>query len=56
MASVLGTLNGAAQENGTPTALGANELRYATAAQMVELPICEADVPLIELLVRGELP
>ena len=42
--------------SGTPKALGANELRYATPRQMEALPFCEADVPLIELLVRGELP
>lgn len=35
---------------GTPTALGAQALRYATAEEMKALPFCEADLPLIEAL------
>lgn len=36
--------------SGAPKPLGANELRYATPAQMRALPFCEADVPLLDVL------
>jgi 8-oxo-dGTP diphosphatase len=35
---------------GTPAALGANELRWASVDEMKRLPFCEADLPLIEAL------
>lgn len=39
--------------HGTPQALGAQALRYASPAEMQALPFCEADLPLIDELVRG---
>lgn len=39
--------------SGTPTALGAQALRYCTPAQMQMLPFCEADVPLLDALAHG---
>jgi 8-oxo-dGTP diphosphatase len=41
---------------GEPKALGAQALRFATPTEMQALPFCEADVPLLEGLVRGEVP
>lgn len=41
---------------GEPKALGAQAIRFATPAEMQALPFCEADVPLLESLVRGEVP
>lgn len=41
--------------SGTPQPLGANALRWLTFAEMQTLPFCEADVPLLQGLVRGEL-
>ena len=35
---------------GEPRALGANELRWASIAEMKALPFCAADLPLIEAL------
>lgn len=37
--------------SGTPTALGAHALRAATAEEMLALPFCEADLPLLRQLV-----
>lgn len=41
---------------GEPKALGAQAIRFATPAEMQALPFCEADIPLLESLVRGEVP
>lgn len=41
---------------GTPKPLGAADLRWLTPAQMQALPFCEADIPLLDALVAGELP
>ncbi len=41
---------------GTPQPLGAQALRYASPVEMQALPFCEADLPLIDELVRGLLP
>lgn len=41
---------------GEPRPLGAQALRFATAAEMTALPFCEADLPLLELLLAGTLP
>lgn len=35
---------------GTPTPLGAHEIRFLTPEQMKALPFCEADIPLLEEL------
>jgi 8-oxo-dGTP diphosphatase len=40
---------------GRPQPLHAHALRWASAEQMRELPFCEADLPLVESLARGEL-
>lgn len=40
-------------ESGTPKALGSQALRFCTPREMQALPFCEADVPLLEDLVRG---
>jgi 8-oxo-dGTP diphosphatase len=40
---------------GSPQPLGANALRYATPEEMKALPFCEADLPLLEALARGEV-
>ncbi len=37
-------------ESGEPQCLGAQELRFCTPAEMQKLPFCEADIPLLELL------
>lgn len=39
--------------SGTPKPLGAQALRFCTAAQMRSLPFCEADLPLLEALDQG---
>lgn len=41
--------------SGVPQPLSCHALRFATPAQMVQLPFCEADVPLIEALAAGRL-
>ncbi len=41
---------------GEPRPLGAQALRFLTAAEMQALPFCEADLPLLEALARGALP
>lgn len=41
---------------GEPKALGAQAIRFATPVEMQALPFCEADIPLLESLVRGEVP
>lgn len=41
---------------GEPKPLGAQALRFCTPSEMQALPFCEADVPLLELLVRGDVP
>lgn len=41
---------------GEPKPLGAQALRFATPHEMQALPFCEADVPLLEGLVRGAVP
>lgn len=40
---------------GTPRPLGAQALRFASPKEMAELPFCEADLPLIDALGRGEI-
>ncbi len=41
--------------SGTPQALGANELRFLTFDEMMALPFCEADVPLLEGLASEQV-
>jgi 8-oxo-dGTP diphosphatase len=41
--------------SGEPKALGAQALRFCTFAEMQALPFCEADVPLLGALARGEI-
>ena len=38
---------------GEPKPLGAQALRFCTPVEMQALPFCEADLPLLELLVSG---
>lgn len=38
--------------SGTPQPLSCHALRYATPKQMQELPFCEADIPLLDELVK----
>jgi len=38
-----------------PKPLGAQALRFCTPAQMRQLPFCEADLPLLEALERGQV-
>ena len=40
---------------GAPKALGAHALRFATPEQMQALPFCEADVPLLWALAKGQV-
>lgn len=40
---------------GTPKPLGAHQLRYLSPEEMVALPFCEADLPLLEALAAGKL-
>jgi 8-oxo-dGTP diphosphatase len=42
--------------HGEPKPLGAQALEYRTFDEMRALPFCEADVPLLEALARGEVP
>jgi 8-oxo-dGTP diphosphatase len=48
-------LHAARIARGEPKALGAQAIRYATPAEMQQLVFCEADLPLIDALVRGEV-
>lgn len=48
-------LFGAEIMSGTPQALDAQALRFATIAEMKALPFCEADLPLLEGLARGDV-
>lgn len=48
-------LHGAQIRSGTPIALKANDLRYLYPDEMRRLPFCEADLPLLEALSRGEI-
>jgi 8-oxo-dGTP diphosphatase len=41
--------------SGEPKALGAQALRFCTFDEMRAMPFCEADVPLLEALARGEI-
>jgi 8-oxo-dGTP diphosphatase len=41
--------------SGEAKAIGAQAIRYAAPAEMQQLPFCEADLPLIGRLARGEL-
>jgi 8-oxo-dGTP diphosphatase len=41
---------------GTPKALGAQALRFATPHEMKSLPFCEADLPLLDALATGAVP
>jgi 8-oxo-dGTP diphosphatase len=38
-----------------PKPLGAQALRFCTPAEMRQLPFCEADLPLLEALERGQV-
>lgn len=49
-------LYAATLRSGDPKPLGAQTLAYLTFEQMGELPFCEADVPLLEGLIRGAVP
>lgn len=49
-------LFGATIARGEPKPLGAQALRFCTPTEMQALPFCEADVPLLEQLVRGAVP
>jgi 8-oxo-dGTP diphosphatase len=40
---------------GEPQPLGAQALRFCTPAEMKGLPFCEADLPLLDALDRGEI-
>ncbi|MEW5737393.1 MAG: (deoxy)nucleoside triphosphate pyrophosphohydrolase [Myxococcota bacterium] len=40
---------------GEPQPLGAQAIRFCTPAEMKALPFCEADLPLLDALARGEL-
>jgi 8-oxo-dGTP diphosphatase len=42
--------------SGTPQPLGAHALAYLTFEQMGGLPFCAADIPLLEGLVKGQIP
>lgn len=42
-------------QEGTPRPLGANALEWATPARMQALPFCEADLPLLDALAKGEI-
>lgn len=48
-------LLGARIRSGTPQALGANALVWATPERMQTLPFCEADLPLLDALAKGEI-
>jgi 8-oxo-dGTP diphosphatase len=40
---------------GAPQPLGAQAIRFCTPAEMLELPFCEADLPLLDALACGKL-
>lgn len=40
---------------GAPRPLRATELRYLTADEMLRLPFCEADLPLLKALAAGQI-
>lgn len=40
---------------GEPQPLGAQAIRFCTPAEMKALPFCEADLPLLDALERGEI-
>jgi 8-oxo-dGTP diphosphatase len=48
-------LHAAQIRSGHPIALKANDLRYLYPEEMKRLPFCEADLPLLEALVCGEI-
>lgn len=48
-------LMGARIRSGEPKPLGANALAWATPEQMKPLPFCEADLPLLDALAKGEI-
>ncbi len=43
-------------KQGDPQPLGAQALKFCTPKEMQALPFCEADLPLLESLVSGEVP
>lgn len=49
------TLYRAQVRRGTPAPLGAQALKLCTPTEMLDLPFCEADKPLIEALAAGRL-
>jgi 8-oxo-dGTP diphosphatase len=53
--SVQLVLYGAQIVAGAPKPVGAQALRFCTPKEMTELPFCEADVPLLAALMRGEI-
>jgi 8-oxo-dGTP diphosphatase len=48
-------LHAAEIRSGSPVALKANQLRYLHPEEMKHLPFCEADLPLLEALICGEI-
>jgi|APLak6261675434_1056106.scaffolds.fasta_scaffold02374_3 8-oxo-dGTP diphosphatase len=42
--------------SGEPQCLGAQALKFCTPVEMQALPFCEADLPLLESLVSGDVP
>jgi 8-oxo-dGTP diphosphatase len=48
-------LLGARIRAGVPQPLGANALEWATPERMKGLPFCEADLPLLDALAKGEI-
>lgn len=49
-------LHAAEITEGTPKALGAQALRFASVDEMRTLPFCEADLPLLDALADGSVP
>lgn len=49
-------LHAAEITRGTPEALGAQALRFASVDEMRALPFCEADLPLLDALADGSVP
>ena len=43
-------------KKGEPQVLGAQAIRFCTPKEMQALPFCEADLPLLESLVSGDVP
>ena len=43
-------------KKGEPQVLGAQAIRFCTPREMQALPFCEADLPLLESLVSGDVP